>query len=317
MKSNNKIKGAKMRSRNIRNSFFKSDQLAGLNSDDKLLFIGLWCLADREGFFEIRPVKMKLEIFPDNNKITPDKIMASLHRLMSRHVITFKDTYGFIPKFVLHQRPHPHEAKSTVLDEFKKTLINQCHDMSLHVTQCTSDVLNPDILNPLKEKTEDCKPKEYYFSLFWELSPSKIGKIAAEQEFYRQHGHNGNFEAIMAGMSRQIAEKKKEKEIYGWTAAWPNARRWLREQRWKDEPREIEEKVKTVVPSVDINKCKQFVYSDERNKVFCNIDDNLCEWKYSGYCRKYEINHPPRLKNSNLTTVTEVAHNLACAKRLI
>lgn len=37
------------RARNIKPSFFKNEDLADLNPFDRLLFIGLWCLADREG----------------------------------------------------------------------------------------------------------------------------------------------------------------------------------------------------------------------------------------------------------------------------
>lgn len=137
-----------MRARNIKPGFFKNEELGDLKYEERLLFIGLWCLADREGFFEKRPKKMVVEIFPYDRNIDTEKLNKMLNNLMSKHLITCNDIYGFIPQFLEHQNPHPHEAKSTVPEDIKNILYNQCHDMQLHVTKCNADILNPDILNP-------------------------------------------------------------------------------------------------------------------------------------------------------------------------
>jgi hypothetical protein len=89
---------------------------------------------------------MKVVIFPGDSV----DIVACLQNLLNHGLILkykVKDeVYGFIPKFLEHQYPHPHEAKSLIPE------YNQCHDitlqMSLHVMKCPSDILNPDILNP-------------------------------------------------------------------------------------------------------------------------------------------------------------------------
>ena len=53
-----------MRSRNIKPGFFANDELAELGPYAQLLFVGLWCLADREGRLKDRPKMIKAQIFP-------------------------------------------------------------------------------------------------------------------------------------------------------------------------------------------------------------------------------------------------------------
>ncbi len=156
-----------MRARNIKPGFFKNEEIGDLKYEERLFFIGLWCLADREGFFEKRPKKMAVEIFPYDRSVDEEKIEKMLQNLMSRNLITCNGMYGHVTHFSEHQRPHPHEAKSKIPDEIKKTLNNQCHEMSLHVTKCKSDIRNIDIRNT--DITE--KPK---FILFGEFQNVKL-----------------------------------------------------------------------------------------------------------------------------------------------
>lgn len=50
------------RSRNIKPAFFFNEQLAEVAPLGRLLFIGLWTIADREGRLEDRPRKIKAEV---------------------------------------------------------------------------------------------------------------------------------------------------------------------------------------------------------------------------------------------------------------
>ena len=59
-----------MRSRNIKPGFFKNEILAECDPLARVLFAGLWCMADREGRLEFRPKRIKAEILPyDDCKI--------------------------------------------------------------------------------------------------------------------------------------------------------------------------------------------------------------------------------------------------------
>ena len=140
-----------MRARNLKPGFFKNELLAELSSQARLLFAGLWCYADREGRFEWRPKRIQAEIFPYENKCDINRLLMSLHekKLIGKYNQN-GNFYGFIPNFLKHQNPHPHEAKSTIPlppEEIIKEY--QCHGMSLQDTACNGNVmLNPSSLNP-------------------------------------------------------------------------------------------------------------------------------------------------------------------------
>ena len=53
-----------MRSRNIKPGFFKNEILAECDPLTRILFLGLWCYADRRGICEYRPKRIKAEILP-------------------------------------------------------------------------------------------------------------------------------------------------------------------------------------------------------------------------------------------------------------
>lgn len=53
-----------MRIRTVKPEFFKDEELAELNPETRLFFIGLWCQVDREGRVEDRPRRLKAEIYP-------------------------------------------------------------------------------------------------------------------------------------------------------------------------------------------------------------------------------------------------------------
>jgi hypothetical protein len=145
-----------MRARNIKAEFFINEELAELSYECRLLYIGLWCYADREGRFEWRPKRIKAEIFPYDNKVVIEALLLALtdHGL----VITYHDdgkTYAYIPTFKKHQRPHPHEGVSKCPAPSQE---NQCHDMvdqcNDKVMQCQSDIIiNDTIINDIRSNT--------------------------------------------------------------------------------------------------------------------------------------------------------------------
>jgi len=59
--------GVVMRSRNIKPGFFMNELLPEIELLGRLLFIGLWLLADREGRLEDRP----LQTIPDQRRPSP------------------------------------------------------------------------------------------------------------------------------------------------------------------------------------------------------------------------------------------------------
>ena len=103
-----------MRSRNIKPGFFKNDTLAELDFAGRLLFIGLWGIADREGRLEDRPKKIKAEVFP-YDEVNVDAFLGELARLgfILRYEVD-GERYIQIVHFDKHQNPHPREAPSNI-----------------------------------------------------------------------------------------------------------------------------------------------------------------------------------------------------------
>ena len=103
-----------MRARNIKPGFFKNDTLAELDFAGRLLFIGLWGIADRAGRLEDRPKKIKAELFP-YDEVNVDSFLGELTRL--GFILRYQaegERYIQIVHFDKHQNPHPREAPSNI-----------------------------------------------------------------------------------------------------------------------------------------------------------------------------------------------------------
>lgn len=102
------------RGRNLKPGFFKNEELVELPFEDRLLFAGLWTLADCRGVLEFRPKRIKMELFPADDV----DVVASLDRLAERGLIRVYEAQGvraiLIPKFLTHQNPHHREKPSDV-----------------------------------------------------------------------------------------------------------------------------------------------------------------------------------------------------------
>lgn len=102
------------RARNIKPAFFKNEFLAELPAEARLLFIGLWTLADREGRLEDRPKRIKIEIFPCDN-FDIDDLLSQLNK--ASFIIRYKaDDINYIQiiNFTKHQMPHHKEVASII-----------------------------------------------------------------------------------------------------------------------------------------------------------------------------------------------------------
>ena len=102
------------RARNIKPGFFLNDELAECDPLARLLFAGLWCIADREGRLEDRPKRIKAEILPYDN-CDVDKLLDQLakHGFILRYEIDGSQ-YIQIIKFSKHQNPHKNEKDSEI-----------------------------------------------------------------------------------------------------------------------------------------------------------------------------------------------------------
>ena len=104
-----------MRARLLKPGFFSNEALGQLPPACRLLFEGLWCLADREGRLEDRPARIRVEVFPYDRRFDVDTMLTRLAEtsLVVRYAINGKNCI-WLPTFSQHQKCHPNEAKSAL-----------------------------------------------------------------------------------------------------------------------------------------------------------------------------------------------------------
>lgn len=103
-----------MRARNLKPSFFKNDILGTMPMAARLLFEGLWCMADREGRLEDRALRIKAEILPYDDVDVDDLLNQLQARKFIIRYAHGEDRYIQVVNFKRHQSPHLKEADSTI-----------------------------------------------------------------------------------------------------------------------------------------------------------------------------------------------------------
>jgi len=102
------------RARTLRHGFFTNDDLAELAPMVRLLFAGLWTIADREGRLLDRPKKIRAEILPYDDL----DVSVALDQLAASGFLVRYEVDGVraiaITHWRKHQRPHPREEQSQI-----------------------------------------------------------------------------------------------------------------------------------------------------------------------------------------------------------
>ncbi|MBY0483456.1 hypothetical protein, partial [Nitrosomonas sp.] len=146
------------RARNIKPSLFKNEILGVEDPLLTLLFVNLWCLADKEGKLEDRPLRIKAETFPYRENIDINGYLTKLvqHGFIRRYSVSGLAVIQVV-KFKEHQSPHNTEKASTLPDYVSEHLeINRentltvispldCRELTEHKRP---DSLIPDSLIP-------------------------------------------------------------------------------------------------------------------------------------------------------------------------
>ena len=108
------------RIRAIKPEFFENEQLAALPYEHRLLFAGLWTVADKAGRLEDRPTRLKARLLP-YDQVNVDAMLADLAAGPDPFLVRY-EAEGirliFILKFSTHQRPHSTERES-ILPPYK------------------------------------------------------------------------------------------------------------------------------------------------------------------------------------------------------
>lgn len=102
------------RARNIKPGFFQNEELVELPFVTRLLFIGLWTIADREGRLEDKPKRIKMNLFPADD-VNVDEALGQLQK--GGFLLRYEhggERYIQVLAFAKHQNPHRDEKASLI-----------------------------------------------------------------------------------------------------------------------------------------------------------------------------------------------------------
>ncbi len=97
------------RARNIKPALFVNDLLADCEPLARLLFIGLWTVADSRGVMEDRPRKIKAEVLPHDDRDARNLIEQLIEAGFVRRFEAEGREYLHVINFQKHQNPHKNE----------------------------------------------------------------------------------------------------------------------------------------------------------------------------------------------------------------
>lgn len=147
------------RARNIKPAFFTNELLGTEDPMVSLTFAGLWCLADKMGILEDRPLRIKAELFPYRDSLDVNGYLTVLARL--GFIVRYQNegrSFIQVCNFRKHQSPHhtekakgfpfPSDPKSLISADNGYATVKQQSDNQLSQVPERSDSLIPDSLIP-------------------------------------------------------------------------------------------------------------------------------------------------------------------------
>lgn len=155
-----------MRTRLIHPDFFKHEGLAQLPPLHRLLFQGLWGLADRDGRLEDRPIRIHAEVLPYDEGADVSAMLTALSEagFIVRYAAAGR-RFIAIPSFSRWQNPHRKEKPSVIPPPEEGT------ESSPVITRLDPVITRPDraVSNTVSDPVTDPDPKDLAAS---DLKPS-------------------------------------------------------------------------------------------------------------------------------------------------
>lgn len=248
------------RIRYIKPGFFVDDDLAACQPLARLLFAGLWTIADREGRLEDRPRRIRAEILP-NEDVDTDALLQELAdhgSLIVRYEVDGK-RYIAIPGWSKHQHPHPRELASAIPEPTEHNLGSaqatprQCSGTTQarpSRTQVDGDLdldLNGDLNGDgaLRPSSDDnasdvlcgelvttSSSNDDGFDAFWAQYPRHEARLKAQRAWRRITPDERRLATGIATVMRDLVAKGvTEKRFVPHATTFINGKRW---DDWRD-----------------------------------------------------------------------------------
>ena len=253
-----------MRARDIKPGFYTNEQLAECSFAARLLYPGLWMLADRLGRLEYRPKRIKAELLPfDVVDVTALLDELEVNGLIRRYSVDAKE-YLWIPAFLKHQRPHSNEKPSvlppcpeegmtkasTSCDQGEKNLSPR--EEVLRPSSLTPSSLTPDThISPVESleneepaRAENNADEDIYCAdepsidfqelrQFWDEHFRPEGPLSGFAEYKQLRAARA-----YPGDSRIYEDLKSRIDCQFWNQGFaPSLAKYLRERTWRTPPK--------------------------------------------------------------------------------
>lgn len=228
-----------MRIRTIKPQFFLNEDLADLEQEHQLpvriIFIGLWCCADREGRFEWRPRKLKAQIVPYDN-LSDDEFSRVLDALTTRGVVSRYTVrtreIGVINNFGKHQIINNREQASILPDQSLADACSTGRHAVKEERKGKEEVRKEKVTKVTQKKVKKNYVYSAEFEAFWRAwsaTGKSRNKFKASQEFKNLGSDRPPLEKLTADISNRLANDER----------WRNGficdpERYLKHRRWED-----------------------------------------------------------------------------------
>lgn len=208
------------RIRTIKPEFFTSEDIVSLTPFARLLYIALWCEADREGRMAWKPRTFKMRYLPADD-VDIDALCKELTD--AGLVCLYGNGCAYVPAFHAHQHINPREQQSVLpsppVSDAKPTRRSRVSDVQVGRE------------GKGKEGIDDASSDASLFDQFWQAYPRKVGKDAAKKAFDKRKTDAD----LLAKMLRAI-------DVQSQSVDWlkdggqfvPHPATWLTQGRWMD-----------------------------------------------------------------------------------
>jgi hypothetical protein len=210
------------RIRTIKPEFFTSEDIVSLSPLARLLYIAVWCEADKEGRLAWKPMTFKLRYFPGDNC----DIQAMCKEIVDAGlVVLYGEGYAVVPSFKAHQHINPRESDSQLPEPVAITT------RKARVT--TRQARDSDAQGGREGKgREGNEADASAFDTFWSAYPKKEAKKDAQSAFAKLNPNPELMVVILAAIATKSASFDWTKENGKYV---PLPASWLRAERWTDE----------------------------------------------------------------------------------
>jgi len=239
------------RIRTIKPEFFDDPDVGDLSPWARLLFIGLWTQADRDGRLVADWRRLKARLFPFDAKC-PDLSRLAVELHGKDMVRQYQDSHGreclWIVKFLAHQRPHPKEPESTI-EPWQNLSIQAQKDNAMERNgepgKKTASQVDYGLLTmgngsgngsgvPAVPAVDDG------FDAFWKAYPKKRDKGHAAKCWTKMKPSPGLQATILASIATQRTWRdwtKDDGQFIPNPATWLNGQGWVNEETTTTPPR--------------------------------------------------------------------------------